>query len=174
MQETQVRSLGQEDPLEKGIATHSSILAWRIPWTVEPGGLWSTGLRRVRCNWSDLAQLMTCCVITLLLPQGCCGFQKSHPHPPRRPLSVLITHSKSARLSSAPPHFPASTNFPALNPLVLLSCSIHSKNWLTHHFLLSPNQGSPQTLWFLNPLKCSVNESFHGQRLCVKGSRPGS
>ena len=38
MWETQVRSLGQEDPLEKGMANHSSILAWRIPWTVEPGG----------------------------------------------------------------------------------------------------------------------------------------
>ena len=41
MQETWVRSLGQEDPLEKGMATHSSILAWRIPWTEEPGGLYS-------------------------------------------------------------------------------------------------------------------------------------
>ena len=39
MQETQVLSLGQEDPTEKGMATHSSILAWRIPWTEEPGGL---------------------------------------------------------------------------------------------------------------------------------------
>ena len=39
VQETWVRSLGQEDPLEKGMATHSSILAWRIPWTEEPGGL---------------------------------------------------------------------------------------------------------------------------------------
>ena len=39
MQETQVQSLGQEDPLEKGMATHSSILAWRIPWAEEPGGL---------------------------------------------------------------------------------------------------------------------------------------
>ena len=39
MQETQVRSLGQEDPLEKGMATYSSIFAWRIPWTEEPGGL---------------------------------------------------------------------------------------------------------------------------------------
>ena len=42
--ETQVRSLGQEDSLEKGMATHSSILAWRIPWTEEPGGLQSMGL----------------------------------------------------------------------------------------------------------------------------------
>ena len=39
MRETQVQSLDQEDPLEKGMATHSSILAWRIPWTEEPGGL---------------------------------------------------------------------------------------------------------------------------------------
>ena len=43
MQETRVRSLGREDPLEKEMATASSILAWRIPWTEEPGGLQSTG-----------------------------------------------------------------------------------------------------------------------------------
>ena len=47
MQETWVRSLGQEDPLEKEMATHSSILAWRIPWTEEPGGLQSAGSQRV-------------------------------------------------------------------------------------------------------------------------------
>ena len=54
MQKTQempwVRSLGWEDPLEEGIATHSSILAWRIPWTGEPGGLQSIGSQRVRNN----------------------------------------------------------------------------------------------------------------------------
>ena len=54
-QETQVRSLGQEDSLEKGMATHSSILAWDIPWTEEPGGLQSIGSQRVGHNWSDLA-----------------------------------------------------------------------------------------------------------------------
>ena len=48
MHETRVRSLGREDPLEKEMATHYSILAWRIPWTEEPGGLQSTGLQRVR------------------------------------------------------------------------------------------------------------------------------
>ena len=48
MQETQVRFLDQEDPLEKEMATHSSILAWRIPWTEEPGRLQSTGSQRVR------------------------------------------------------------------------------------------------------------------------------
>ena len=47
MHETQVRFLGQEDPLEKGMATHSRIVAWRNPWTEEPGGLQSTGLQRV-------------------------------------------------------------------------------------------------------------------------------
>ena len=47
MQETQDLSLGQDDALEKGMATHCSILAWRIPWTGEPGGLQSMGLQRV-------------------------------------------------------------------------------------------------------------------------------
>ena len=47
MQETSVRSLGREDPLEKEMATHSSILAWRIPWMEEPGGLQSTGSQTV-------------------------------------------------------------------------------------------------------------------------------
>ena len=45
-----VRSLSREDPLEKGMATHSSILAWRIPWTEEPGGLQSLGSHRVGHN----------------------------------------------------------------------------------------------------------------------------
>ena len=47
MQKTQVQSLGWEDPLEKRMVTHSSILAWKIPWTKEPGGLQSVGLQRV-------------------------------------------------------------------------------------------------------------------------------
>ena len=48
MKETWVQPLGQEDPLEKGMATHPSILAWRIPWTEEPGRLQSMGSQRVR------------------------------------------------------------------------------------------------------------------------------
>ena len=51
-QETQVWSLGQEDPLEKGMETHSSILAWWIPWTEEPGGLQSMGSQRVGHHWT--------------------------------------------------------------------------------------------------------------------------
>ena len=47
MQKTRIPTLGQEDPMEKGMATHSSILAWRIPWTEEPGELQSLGFQRV-------------------------------------------------------------------------------------------------------------------------------
>ena len=54
MQETRVQSLGCEDPLEKEMATHSSIVAWRIPWTEEAGGLQSTGSQRVRHDWVTL------------------------------------------------------------------------------------------------------------------------
>ena len=53
--ETSVWSLGGEDPLEEGMERHSSILAWKIPWTEDPGGLQTIGLQRVRHNWSDLA-----------------------------------------------------------------------------------------------------------------------
>ena len=57
MQETQVWSLGWEDPLEKGMATHSSILAWRIPWTEETGALQYMRLQRVRHNWATNTDL---------------------------------------------------------------------------------------------------------------------
>ena len=53
MQETWVQSLGWEDPLEEGMVTHSSILAWRTPWTEEPCGLLSMGLQVFRYNYSD-------------------------------------------------------------------------------------------------------------------------
>ena len=52
MQETRVQSLGREDPLEKGMATHSSTIAWKIPWTEKPGRLQSMGSKRVRHDWA--------------------------------------------------------------------------------------------------------------------------
>ena len=55
LKETWVQSLDQEDPLEEGMSTHFSILAWRIPWTEEPVGLWSIVLQRVRHDQSNLA-----------------------------------------------------------------------------------------------------------------------
>ena len=72
MQETWVRSPGQEDPLEEGMATLSSILAWRIPWTEEPGGLQSMGLQRVRHDCSDLAH--THCSVSALLAVSACFY----------------------------------------------------------------------------------------------------
>ena len=77
IQETRIQSLGQEDPLEKGMTTHPSILAWRSPWTEEPGGLQSMGSQRLtlsglliedackRCKWAGDGAL----------PQGLSGLQ---------------------------------------------------------------------------------------------------
>ena len=59
LRETWVPSLGRKDPLEKAMATHSSILAWRIPWTEEPDGLRSTGLKRVGFGRTELLSLST-------------------------------------------------------------------------------------------------------------------
>ena len=58
MQETWVQSLGQEDPLEKGMATHSSILAWRIPWSEEPSGL-QHGVAKQGCKGLDMTERLT-------------------------------------------------------------------------------------------------------------------
>ena len=76
MLKTWVQSLGWEDPLGKGIATHSSILAWRIPWTEDPGGLQSMGSKRVRYterltqqqSFMPQLQLLICCFVQL--PSG--------------------------------------------------------------------------------------------------------
>ena len=75
MQETWVRSLGQEDPLEKEMATHSSILAWRIPWTEEPGGLWSMGSQS-RTRLSNFTFTFTFCFIDYVKAFWLCGSQQ--------------------------------------------------------------------------------------------------
>ena len=71
MQETQVWSLGWEDPLEKGMATHCSILAWRIPWTEEPGGLQSMGWQRIQHNWATNTFTFILCTLFSLSPAPC-------------------------------------------------------------------------------------------------------
>ena len=60
MWEIQVWSLGQEDPLKKGMATHSSIVAWEIPWTEEPGRLQSMGLQKFKHNWATNTLVSIC------------------------------------------------------------------------------------------------------------------
>ena len=69
MWETWVRSLGQEDPLEKEMATHSSILAWRIPWTEELGGLQSTG-----CKESDTTERLYLLTSQIFTSSSCLHF----------------------------------------------------------------------------------------------------
>ena len=83
VQETWVQSLGWEGPLEKEMATHSSILAWRIPWTEEPGGLQSTGSQRVRYSWTT--STFTKVTWKLLYPKYSAHFllnSLSHHHTP--------------------------------------------------------------------------------------------
>ena len=75
MQETRVRSLGWEDPLEKEMVTHSSILAWRIPWTEEPGRLQSTGSQRVGHDWATSLSLFH------FMPSLSCGMWDLVPWP---------------------------------------------------------------------------------------------
>ena len=70
MQEMWVHSLGWEDPFEKGMATHSSILAWWIPWTKEPGGLHYTGWQRAWHDWSSLAWIHTSLLASASLPSS--------------------------------------------------------------------------------------------------------
>ena len=79
--ETQVQSLGREELLEKGIATHSSVLAWRIPWTKEPGGLQSMGSQRVRHNWAIKTHkryvevlTLSICACNLIWKYGLCRY----------------------------------------------------------------------------------------------------
>ena len=74
MRETRFQSLGREDLLEKEMATQFSILAWRIPWTEEPGGLQSVGSERVRHDWSYLAHMHVCGTLA-----DCWGFGSRAP-----------------------------------------------------------------------------------------------
>ena len=92
MQETRVCSLGQEDLLEKGTATHSSILAWRIPWTEEPGRLQSMGLQRVRQDW------MTNTMFSFV--RNCQPVFQTAIH--------FHSHQQRVRVTVAPPAFVAS------------------------------------------------------------------
>ena len=82
MQETWVQSPGQEDPLEEGMATHCSILAWKIPSTEEPGRLQSMGLQ----SWTQLSNLQVCNCVNHCL-HFICFFLKQSLY------SVLLTHS---------------------------------------------------------------------------------
>ena len=78
MQEIQVQSVGQEDPLEKEMAIHSIILAWEIPWTEEPGGLYFMGLQRVRHNLTTTSPPFYQAGVTITMIQWLGPWQNLH------------------------------------------------------------------------------------------------
>ena len=111
MQETQVQFLGREDPLEKEMATHSSILAWRIPWREEPGGLQSMGSQESDMTWQlnhhhhHLQDRVQSPVNSLQIVSGTTSF----PPIPSLPFNKrTLELQQSTWLSSYRPHFPAS------------------------------------------------------------------
>ena len=86
MQETQVWSLGRENPLEKGMAMHSSILAWRIPWTEDPGGLQSMGSQE-----SDMTEWLTLPLSQMSMPLSQFSPPSPFPHVPKSILYVSVS-----------------------------------------------------------------------------------
>ena len=100
MQETQVQFLHWEDPLEKGMATHSSILALGIPWTEEPSGLQSTGSQRFGNDWAanesdEINLLKLCNSVVLIYSQSCIQiatiyFQNIFTVPPQIPNTLAV------------------------------------------------------------------------------------
>ena len=99
MQETRVQSLGGEDPLEKEMATDSSILAWKIPWTGKSGGLQSMGLQRVGHDRSDLAHTHSKGGRRDSLDQQKpVGRKGNSPHPGRQPQSCTNSHLQPVRI----------------------------------------------------------------------------
>ena len=106
MQKTLVLSLGQEDPLEKEMATHSSILTWRIPWTEEPSRLQSTGSQRLRYNWaSNIFTALNNLQLTLYTCQAtwwtilCSISLKPHSSSPRYQHPWFLDKEAEAQLS---------------------------------------------------------------------------
>ena len=119
----QLRSLGQEDPLEEGMATHSSTLSWRIPWTEEPGGLLTVQVHlswRVDHHWSDLArtpvQALGALASVLAASRVCCPKalpeQGSNPCPPHW------------QVDSQPPDHQTTREVPAVCLLTLTAMKI--------------------------------------------------
>ena len=88
MWETGVQSLGQEDPLEKKMATHSSMLAWEIPWTEEPGRTVSMGSQRVRHDWATNTLYTVCDIISCLQMRKLIS-REFNPPPPRPKVTQL-------------------------------------------------------------------------------------
>ena len=122
MQGTQVRSLDWDDPLEEGMGSHSSILAWRIPRTEEPGGWQSTGSKRTGHSWSDLAHMRAGSQVTYL--------QTVYTECPN------ISHPRTSQ-----PSFQQSSLFP--------SAHLHHR---VHGSWLPPTPALSSLCWSIHPL----------------------
>ena len=138
MQETQVWSLGWEDPMEKGMATHSSILAWRIPWTGEPGWLQPVGSQSVRHNWVTLT------------------YTHTHTHTQFQKLKlyqeVLLPHSSHSYTPSINNYFDLS---------LFLSCKTNKKKLQMHECFLSLTKSSKLSILFWNFFHLIVYSECH-------------
>ena len=124
MWETRAGSLGWEDPLEKEMATHSSTLAWNIPWTKEPGRLQSMGLQRVRHDWAaslSFTEFKLSCVIISSGP-------KERKKNKRFKWLRLRIVEKKRRLSFPPP-WELQTPLSSASPRLLINLP---RNWLSH------------------------------------------
>ena len=130
MWESRVRSLSQEDLLEKEMATHSSILAWKIPWTEEPDGLQSMGLQRIRYHWRSNT------LISLFEPRAHAPQLEKSPCASTREKSVghsedLLQLGKSLKKKKKK-HFaqhPAKVNLPQLLPNSTLGVQTKRSSW---------------------------------------------
>ena len=132
MQKTQVRSLGQEEPLEKEMASHFSVLAWRIPWTEEPGGLRSLESQRVRHNWAtNTHKILYVCVCT------CTCVQRHFSHAQLFVTLWTIAHqaplsmgfSRQEYWSGLPCSPPGNLPDPGIRPASLMSSALAVGFW---------------------------------------------
>ena len=157
---TQVSSLGWEDPLEEGMATHSSILAWRIPWTEEPGGLQSTGLQRVR---QDLATKTTRTIPAFQGPWKTVYVNASYTRKTTRISGmVLLTVCNQ----------PEYTPMPAPTLVQWRRMNLHDFYFTTAWLFLTKNKHAPfpfppKYLIYLSLLVISVLEVYHDKWLAV-------
>ena len=125
MWETRVQSLGWEDPLEKEMATHSSTLAWKIPWTEEPGRLQSVGSQRVEHDW--VTSLTLCAKSLQSCPTICDPADGS-------PLGSSVHGILQARILEwvAMPSFRGNLPDPGIEPMSLTSPALTGRFFTTH------------------------------------------
>ena len=161
MEEIWVQSLGWEDPLEKGMATHFSILSWRNPWAEEPGGLQSMGLQRIRGNWVTNTfrrlLLFSCYVVSdSLQPHGLQHARLLCPSLSPRvcsnscPLNWWCQSTISSSVApfpSCPQSFPASGSFP-----ISLLFTIRWPEYWSFSFSISPSNKYLGLNWLVDLL----------------------